>query len=531
MLGRRLVSSFFVHRGLANKDRLFEQMGRSRIAASGAPTLEYIVCSPELAVARDPDTAGAELDDFLRELGVGDGCAMAVDSARLASPEDEASVIESIRTWLCGDALVGARAVVVKNARANNALAVRFCGATAKDIMLTLKDLTSEIAAEGERGVVADGSVWLLQRCFDQPLLLGPAPASLAASAPPGEPVRSDAGTRPRCGGCGEPASAADFDGLCCAPAKFTLRVNVLARGRAAVSMYDDPLVHCAAEGWCPCDWGRRYRHISNHSLHKDHPRYSADRHTLRLSVACRRIEAGDLGLWRHVATADTQVGAPATRAGEASSEAPVRAQWGRDIFEHVPVSALLRREGAAAARAGDGGGLARALLRRLGGSVCALFARAACADVRSEWLPQPGCFEVFGLDVLPEYLPGSGDRSLAAVRLRLLECNAGPALGGLADPALCESTVEAVWRVAVDPWLAACSQRDDSGEAAASAAATSSAADSSPPAFMECENGTPFRCVLQLAPTGSTGPQLLAAGFLEHAKAVLAADAAETGV
>lgn len=422
--------------------------------------------------------------------------------------------------WLASPAMVGAAAVVIKHARTNNALAVSFANAAhgeALEALVAAADAGGEGGAGGEAadgaggrresdpategasclGVTARGGgesrpgpgddQWVLQRCFDDPALVG-------------------AGER-------QGSSTTAAPGLS-EPVKFTIRVNVLAVGRATVLVHSECLVHCATRGWRAADWGNTERHISNHSVQRSNSAYNAAVHTLTLQQLGAKLDSGELALWRtrHDATAGSREGD--YQAGPAP--------WGKPVSDSTKQTRARGDAGtcgtgaAAAGASGEPQEAAKRLLGLVLEAVAALFARASGSGFGTEWLPQPGCFELFGLDFLPEWEDGS-------MCLRLLEVNEGPALGALAMPAACGRVAEDAWRVIADPWLeaarglAAGGASAAAGDGRASCAWAASLAESL--RFGRRVAGSEWVVALVLASSrGEPLPVFLPHGFLEHA-------------
>jgi hypothetical protein len=450
--GRRIASSYFVHRGLASKDHLFLVLGSPSQVPTGSKQRLRAFFGPPEALTE------SAVEDCLVCAGVDSSWALRVLQS-MGLMRRWTSVLarldpEAVLAWMRETA---SDVVVVKNPRTNNALGVAFCDSSADSIARAIHCLTKEslatlteedgsaaasagrAASQGEDGSAVDGSNMVIQRCFVEPVLLGP--------------------------GGGETERSFKDDPL--APAKFTLRANVLAVGRASVYLHQDVLVHTSTEGWSPRDWGRLARHVSNHSLQQSQPGYSPAKHTLTLQELASQLAVGDRGLWQWRSSLE----------GGGDTYAPV--EGGHDVVPR--------------------------LLQQVSECVAALFARASAPQMHTEWLPQLGCFELFGIDFLPEHIDGEW-------HLRLLEVNEGPALGALARPDRCRAIVEDTWRVCVDSWL----RPPDDVEPPSLDPPPSSTWPRPVP-------HTGFLQVLCLSSLGGSGVEYLSEGFLDHARAILA--------
>ena len=192
-----------------------------------------------------------------------------------------------------------------------------------------------------------------------------------------------------------------------CAPLlrghKFHARVNVLCVGSCAVYAHAGVVCHVACE---PLSAGGPFAHITNHCVQRAHPAYSRGAHTLLLPALLGALGEGGANYCAGETLA--AVRAAVARVWEAALRGKAL-QWERLGLPAVAGEA--GGEAAAAAAEGEGG------------------------DVRgAAFLPHPRCFELFGLDflLLDE---GAEGRALCPM---LLEINGGPALEGLALPALC---------------------------------------------------------------------------------------------
>lgn len=558
---RRLVSAFFVHRGLTTKDRLLTVLGQQcsdecpapgDASAGGAHPPEtsglWAVAAPPLALSGAgtravPRTccsgvAWSWVSSQLRAMGLCRGWALAVPGCR----EHWSSAVAD---WLGSAAMAGASAVVVKHARTNNALAVSFANAAHGDALralLAAADAAGGPGRPGTAGADAAGadaagadaadedrdsdsgagacpakaaarearpslaeprgspreapvSEWVLQRCFSDPALVGH-------------------------GACPEGAGAVGRAGE--GPVKFSIRANVLAVGRATVLVHSECLIHCATGAWRASDWGSAERHISNHSVQRSSAAYDAAVHTMTLQQLGAKMDGGELALWQFrpgthatgAAGGDYQVGPVPWGCCGNGKGAPHVAD-GSSAASVPPIAA--RAEEAASEDEAEPSGAEQRLLGLVLEAVAALFARASATGFGTEWLPQPGCFELFGVDFLPEW---EADK----LCLRLLEVNEGPALGALAMPAACARVAEDTWRVVADPWLETARRCAAGGAPEASSAAASgkcawAASLGESLRFGSKLAGSEWVVALALAPSREEpSPVFLPEGFLAHA-------------
>ena len=196
---------------------------------------------------------------------------------------------------------------------------------------------------------------------------------------------------------------------------KFHARVNVLALGACAVYVHDDVVCHVACEPAASADAGgggggagadpAAFAHVTNHVLQRRHARYARAAHTLLLRDLAAAPQPAE-----HAFTADE-----AMRAIRALLRAVFRAALAGRRLAFPPLPEGSSGEDAAAAAAAPPGS-------------------SAAPPAPLAFLPAANCFEVFGADVL--LLRGA--RGGGAVRAALLEVNGGPALEGLALPAVC---------------------------------------------------------------------------------------------
>ena len=181
---------------------------------------------------------------------------------------------------------------------------------------------------------------------------------------------------------------------------KFHVRVNALAVGACAVYVHEAMVCHVACQEFSLDEPMAPFAHITNHVLQRKHPHYRREAHTLLLPALL--AEAG--------------VDARATQGAIRAAVAGVfrlALQGKRLAFE--PLAAEGKEEGA-------GAPLPPLKPAREGGQ----------HPGRHSFLPAANCFELFGFDML---LLREAGGALSPV---ILEVNAGPALEGLALPALC---------------------------------------------------------------------------------------------
>ncbi len=305
-------------------------------------------------------------------------------------------------------------------------------------------------------------------------------------------------------------------------PVKFSIRANVLAVGRATVLVHSECLIHCATGAWRASDWGSAERHISNHSVQRSSAAYDAAVHTMTLQQLGAKMDGGELALWQFrpgthatgAAGGDYQVGPVPWGCCGNGKGAPHVAD-GSSAASVPPIAA--RAEEAASEDEAEPSGAEQRLLGLVLEAVAALFARASATGFGTEWLPQPGCFELFGVDFLPEW---EADK----LCLRLLEVNEGPALGALAMPAACARVAEDTWRVVADPWLETARRCAAGGAPEASSAAASgkcawAASLGESLRFGSKLAGSEWVVALALTPSREEpSPVFLPEGFLAHA-------------
>lgn len=228
---------------------------------------------------------------------------------------------------------------------------------------------------------------------------------------------------------------------------KAHVRLNVLCVGGRAggaplqVFVHRDPVVHVASEPWRPHDWGDVFVHVTNHCVQRAHPAFRSEAQTLSLVEYLRQAAPGS-----------TPASAPSFPCADLAF-ARMCAVVARlfELVVHGPKGVPVTRV--------DGDAESIAGRSRAGDEKAAEAASISVPAVKSSlsgFVPAANAFEVFGFDFLfsAATVASEGPQAAAPPFPVLLEVNAGPALEGLADPAICRRVVEDVLLQAVDPWL-----------------------------------------------------------------------------